>query len=284
MPELPEAETVARELDRHVRGRRLGDVWVGREDIIHGDGAALGSVLPGRTVSSVHRRGKRVVLELRPTGSLVFHMGMSGRVIVCPARREVEPHTHMRLGIGGTARELRFVDPRRFGGVWLLCGTEGPVDRPLRELGPEPLTLTPAGFRAVLQRRRQIKALLMDQYAIAGLGNIYCDESLHAARIHPLTRADRLDGEAAGRLLRVIKSTLRRAIRFNGTTFLSYRRANGEAGSFQKRLRVYQREGQPCRRCGTAIQRRLIAGRSTFFCPACQRLSRRREAGTARHR
>jgi formamidopyrimidine-DNA glycosylase len=283
MPELPEAETVARELDRQVGGRRLGEVWVGRADVIHGSGAPLDTALPGRRVVRVHRRGKRVVLELRPAGSLVFHMGMSGRVIVCPARREVERHTHLRLGIAGTRREVRFVDPRRFGGVWLLADGALSVDRPLRELGPEPLTLTRTGFRNLLRRRRQVKALLMDQYAIAGLGNIYCDESLHAARIHPLRRADLLRADEADRLLRAIKSTLRQAIRFNGTTFRSYRQANGDAGSFQRRLKVYQREGEPCRRCGRTIARWLIAGRSTFFCATCQPRGDNRRGSASPH-
>lgn len=287
MPELPEAETVARELARHLVGRRLTRVRVLRQDVVHGDGRPFAQAVAGRAVLNVGRRGKRVVLELAPRGSLVFHMGMSGRVSVCAARGRVAPHTHLRMGIGGTREEVRFVDPRRFGGVWFVDDGVEPVCRPLRELGLEPLTLTAARFRRVLQRRRQLKALLMDQYVVAGLGNIYCDESLHAARLHPLTRADTLDAAAAGRLLRAIKATLRRAIQYNGSTLMDYRQPNGQPGGFQRLHRVYQREGQPCRACGALVVRALVAGRSTFFCPRCQKkeTSKRRIAeGTVARR
>jgi formamidopyrimidine-DNA glycosylase len=216
----------------------------------------------------VRRRAKRVIVELDGPVSLVFRLGMTGRLFVVDSEAHVEKHTHLRIAIEGTGRELRFRDPRRFGGVW--CVASGDGDRSDAKLGVEPLDATPAQFRTVLARRRQIKALLMDQSAIAGLGNIYCDESLHAARIHPLSRADRLDAEAVGRLLRAIKTILRRAIRFNGSTLMDYRDADGREGSFQKLHRVYQREGDPCRTCRTPIRRILAAGRSTFYCPQCQ--------------
>ncbi|MEK7757859.1 MAG: zinc finger domain-containing protein, partial [Planctomycetota bacterium] len=170
--------------------------------------------------------------------------------------------------------ELRFCDPRRFGGVWCLTGSEQSIGKPLGEVGLEPLDVTPAVFRVTLGRRRQIKALLMDQTVIAGLGNIYCDESLHAAGIHPLTRSDTLRPERANRLLRAITTILRRAIRFNGSTLMDYRDADGREGSFQKLHRVYQREGEPCRTCRSPIRCIQAAGRSTFFCPRCQRKRR----------
>ena len=125
-------------------------------------------------------------------------------------------------------------------------------------------------FKHILARRRQIKALLLDQRMIAGLGNIYCDESLHAANIHPLTAARDLGHEEALRLLRAIKATLRKAIRHKGTTMMDYRTADGEAGAFRRFLRVYHREGEPCKRCGAPIERLMVAGRSSFICPRCQ--------------
>jgi len=274
MPELPEAETIARQLHRELAGRKLGQVRLSRRDIVHGDPQPLGKLLPGRRVARVSRRAKRVILTLDGGIELVFRLGMTGRMIVCATDDPVAKHTHLRITIDGTSNELRFCDARRFGGVWCLTGSERSIGKPLGEVGLEPLEVTPAAFRVALNRRRQIKALLMDQTVIAGLGNIYCDESLHAAGIHPLTRADTLSSERANRLLRAIRMTLRKAIRFNGSTLMDYRDADGREGSFQKLHRVYQREGDPCRTCRTAIRRIQAAGRSTFFCPLCQRKSR----------
>jgi len=272
MPELPEAETIARQLQRQLAGRTLGRVRLTRTDIVHGDPRPLGKLLPGRRVTQVSRRAKRVIFSLDGGIELVFRLGMTGRMIVCPTDDPVANHTHLRITIDDTSNELRFCDPRRFGGVWCLTGSERSIGKPLGEVGLEPLEVTPAVFRIALNRRRQIKALLMDQTVIAGLGNIYCDESLHAAVIHPLTRADTLGPDRADRLLRAVRMTLRKAIRFNGSTLMDYRDADGREGSFQKLHRVYQREGEPCRMCKTIIRRIFAAGRSTFFCPKCQQL------------
>lgn len=282
MPELPEAETIARQLHRALTGRTLGQVSLARTDIVNGDPRPLGKLLPGRRVARVSRRAKRVILTLDGGIKLVFRLGMTGRMIVCPTDDPVEKHTHLRITIDGTCNELRFCDARRFGGVWCLTGSERSIVKPLGEVGLEPLDATPPAFRVALSCRRQIKALLMDQTVIAGLGNIYCDESLHAAGIHPLTRSDTLGSERADRLLRAIRMTLRKAIRFNGSTLMDYRDADGREGSFQKHHRVYQRRGQPCRTCNAPIRRILAAGRSTFFCPKCQtkKTQKRRNAET----
>ncbi|MCH7993783.1 MAG: bifunctional DNA-formamidopyrimidine glycosylase/DNA-(apurinic or apyrimidinic site) lyase [Planctomycetes bacterium] len=272
MPELPEAETIAQELSAQLTGKRLGKVLVLRPDIVHGSPQPLGKLLSGRRIRSVHRRAKRVILTLTPPAELIFCFGMSGRIRVCPANAPVEPHTHLRIKLSGSTRELRFRDPRRFGGVWCLAGGKSHVGRKLGPLGPEPLPMTPAEFQQVISRRRQIKALLLDQRLIAGLGNIYCDEALHAAGIHPLTQAGALDAVATRRLLRAIKSTLRHAIRMNGSTLTDYLRTDGRRGSFQKYHRVYQHVGKPCRSCGTVIERLIVAGRSTFVCTVCQPL------------
>ena len=270
MPELPEAETIARELNRRLAGRTLGRVLLGRNDIVHGDPRPLRVILPGRRIEQVRRRAKRVILQLQPEAELIFRLGMSGRLTLVPSKQPTEPHTHLRIAIRGETYELRFCDPRRFGGVWCLAGSDRHVGKRLGEVGPEPLELSPAAFRRMLNRRRGIKALLMDQRVVAGLGNIYCDETLHAAGIHPLTRANALDAVQVARLLRAIKSTLRRAIRYNGSTFADYRRPDGREGSFQKHHRVYQREGKPCHKCDTSIIRIHAVGRSTFLCPFCQ--------------
>ncbi len=272
MPELPEAESIVRALHQSLRDLTVQGVSLTREDIVRGCEVPLATWILGKKVAGVTRRGKRVVLDLEPQARLVFRLGMSGRMITCEAAVPVEPHTHLRIRFRETDRELRFRDPRRFGGVWCFSGPavrDAPGSN-FSDLGPEPLSLTRIAFRRLLSRRRQIKALLMDQRAIAGLGNIYCDESLHAAAIHPLNLAADLADKKRDRLLRAIKSTLLRAIRHNGSTLVDYRQPDGEAGSFQRMHRVYQREGEPCRSCRTRIVRILAAGRSTFFCPKCQ--------------
>ncbi len=270
MPELPEAETIARELHKALACRRFGRVLVVREDVIHGDPRPLASLLTGRRVRRVWRRGKRVILDLSPKSQCVFHLGMSGRLMLTHAKDVPEPHTHLRAALRGDPRELRFCDPRRFGGVWFLANGTKHVGRTLGPLGPEPLELTPAAFARLTARSRQIKALLLDQRAIAGLGNIYTDEALHAAGIHPVTIAADLDAARCRRLLSAIQSTLRRAIRHRGTTLRDYRRPDGTPGDFGRFHRVYQREGCPCQGCGTTIKRIQVAGRSSFFCPCCQ--------------
>lgn len=273
MPELPEAETIANQLNVALAGRVLGGVTLVRPDVVRGGGETIVVDLPGRRVARVWRRAKRVIVELDPQSRLIIRLGMTGRIDLCRASDPIETHTHLRVAVRGRRTELRFHDPRRFGGVWWVAGGDEPFLAALGDLGPEPLDLTPAQFRELLERPRQIKAMLMDQRTIAGLGNIYCDEALHAAGIHPLTRACDIDMDHRGRLLRSIKNVLRRAIRHNGTTLMDYRSADGEAGSFQRYHRVYQREGKPCRECGTPIERLLAAGRSTFICPRCQPVS-----------
>lgn len=271
MPELPEAETIARQLARELTGKSFAKVTLTRRDVATGDHPKFDRILPERTVQRVWRRAKRVVIDLDGELRLIVRLGMTGRLQVLPVVAPIEKHTHFRAAIAGTKLEMRFLDPRRFGGI--ACVTRGGTadQKEWDRVGMEPLEATVGEFRRVFGRRRQIKALLMDQSAIAGLGNIYCDESLHKAGIHPLTLADRLNPGTLERLVRAIKTTLRRAIRFNGSTLMDYRDADGKEGSFQRLHKVYQREGQPCRTCDTPIRRIQAAGRSTFFCPSCQR-------------
>ena len=280
MPELPEAETIARQLSRELTGRTFGGVRLLRGDVATGDHVGLDRILPGRKIERVWRRAKRVVIDLDGELRLIVRLGMSGRLTVQAVEGPVEKHTHLRATLGGTSLELRFVDSRRFGGIACVM-RGGERDRQEWEhLGLEPLETTAGEFRRVLSRRRQIKALLMDQSAIAGLGNIYCDESLHAAHIHPLAVADCLKPDRVSALFRAIKTTLRRAIRFNGSTLMDYRDADGKEGSFQRLHKVYQREGRPCRTCATPIRRIIAAGRSTFFCPNCQPRQRKQGSRT----
>jgi len=272
MPELPEAETIARQLRGELAGAVLGRTILTRDDIVHDTPKSLGRLIRGRRVETVSRRGKRVMIDLDPPLRLVIRLGMTGSLTVVDRTAAVEKHTHLRTAIRGSDRELRYRDPRRFGGIWVHAPRKGEPPGELSDLGLEPLEATWEQFRETMRRRRQVKALLMDQRVVAGLGNIYCDESLHAAGIHPLTAANAIGNGEAKRLYDCIRRILLRAIRRNGSTLMDYRDADGREGSFQKLHRVYQREGRPCKRCGTAIRRIVAAGRSTFFCPKCQQI------------
>lgn len=272
MPELPEVETIVRGLRPVICGRRLGRTILTRPDVVKTGGDRLPTALAGRRVRELRRRGKRLALHLDNDTILVFALGMTGTITINHVADTLLPHTHIRIRFGNARREIRFRDPRRFGGVWLLNGSTATKDHPLARLGEEPLEINVRQFRRLLNRKRQIKAFLLDQHVIAGLGNIYCDEALHRASIHPLTRAIDLSPEQAGTLLRNIRSVLRAAIEAGGSTLMDYRNAQGQPGRFQQRHRVYNRQGKPCRRCKTPIIRLIVAGRSTHICPACQRL------------
>ncbi|MHC4675169.1 MAG: Fpg/Nei family DNA glycosylase, partial [Planctomycetota bacterium] len=188
----------------------------------------------------------------------------------------VVPHTHMIITFLRRRSEMRFCDPRRFGAVWLLDGHAGKGDkwigRRLPDLGPDAMKISLRTFHKALKRHRQIKGLLLDQQIIAGVGNIYCDESLHRAGIHPLTRACDLDRSMVRRLHKKLRQVLTQAIRAQGSSVSDYRTANNNTGSFQHKHLVYKREGEPCKKCGTGIERIVVSGRGTHICPQCQPL------------
>jgi len=267
MPELPEVETVVRTLRPRLLGRMIRSVHVHRPDILCPPGVDLASELSDRPVISIDRRGKRIVFSLDNGDRFYIHLGMTGQLTVVPTLPATPPaptHTHLEIRFDGDL--LRFRDPRRFGGVWWVGRAEADAG-----MGPEPLTLRPSQLaRQLAGTTRAIKVALLDQKLIAGLGNIYVDEALFAAGIHPLTPANRLTVEQVHALNRSIKATLRRAIRHRGSTLRDYMDADGEAGGFQKLHKVYDRKGQPCRVCSTPIERIVLGGRSTHFCPTCQ--------------
>lgn len=272
MPELPEVETVARGVHWRAAGRIIESVCLLRPDIAHGVAPPCDETLRGRRIERVRRTGKQVRIDLGGDWALVVHLGMTGRLIVTDAAGPLPPHTHLRIGLRGEGCEIRFVDPRRFGGVWLIRGEEaGPwTGRRLPPVASDPLTMPLSAWRQALARRRQIKALLLDQRPISGVGNIYCDEALHRAGIHPLTRAADLDARAVRRLREALRRVLSAAIRAGGSSINDYRDADDAPGWFQIRHRVYGRAGKPCRRCGTPIEKRVVAGRGTHLCPRCQ--------------
>lgn len=279
MPELPEVETVRRGLAQHVSGRRIRDVEVGRERTVRRTSAqALVDGLRGATITGFGRRGKYLLGHLDTGEVLMIHLRMSGRVLLSPSGAERPAHTHVVLHLDGSPpEELWFVDPRTFGEMVVFDPAAVADELPeLHHLGVDPITdgLTRAELARVLRgRNRQLKALLLDQRVMAGIGNIYCDEILHLARLRPDRSAATLSGADIGRLHRAIHGILGAAIEAGGSTLsdTQYVDVMGDGGTFQLDHRVYDRAGQRCRTCRRAtIERVICAGRSTCWCPRCQ--------------
>lgn len=274
MPELPEVETVRRGLKERAVGRRVAAVEVGHAQVIHGSPDEFRAAIEGCRIEGVDRKGKALVLRLASEiggapHCLLVRLGMTGRVVVVPRQTPLEPHTHVRLVLDDGAFEVRYRDARRFGRLRSCAPDE--LDAVLARLGPDAPQITLEQFLAALARRRgAIKTWLMNQQLLSGVGNIYADEALHRARIHPETVAGRLSPQAARRLLGALKQVLARAVELQGTSFRDYVDIEGRPGNFLPRLRVYQRTGEACRCCHTPIRRIVIAGRSTHFCPRCQ--------------
>jgi formamidopyrimidine-DNA glycosylase len=270
MPELPEVETVANGLRPHLIGQVITDVTINWHRTIARP--ALDEFVHhvvGRRVRSVGRRGKYVVIEL-DYGYLLVHLMMSGRLHVIPAEEPLDSHIRVVFGLD-SGQQMRFQDTRKFGRIYF-------VDDPQKVtagLGPEPLDdeFTLDVFRRQLARRTgRIKPLLLNQLFLAGLGNIYADEALFAAQLHPLRKADSLTPAEQARLYEAIRSVLRSAVKGRGTTLSDggYTDASGEAGTYQARLAVYSRGGKACLRCQTPIERIVLGGRSAHYCPSCQ--------------
>jgi formamidopyrimidine-DNA glycosylase len=273
MPELPEVETVARGLREVLPGRRILSVRLGKTDFID-DPAALEQDLPGGTFAHIRRLGKFLLLDLEPRktpaeeSSLLIHLGMTGKISVCPPETPVSDHTHVFLALDD-GRELRYNDVRRFGRMALLAN--GAHERVLGGLGLEPLEISADQFRTRIQARKsRIKAVLLNQSVVSGIGNIYADESLWRARIHPEKIGARLKDDELRRLHRAVQHILREAIRLRGSSISDYVDLDGGRGEFQQKHRAYQHDGKKCFRCGTIIRRIIVAGRSSHFCPKCQ--------------
>jgi formamidopyrimidine-DNA glycosylase len=270
MPELPEVETVVRELRGVLPGRMIARASLTARDLYRA-GSRNVSALAGVHVLDVQRRGKAIVIPCGPGDlRLVVHLGMTGQLLwveaAPPRRGAARAHLHARWDFRDGSR-LVYVDPRRFG--FIFVGDAAQTSESLR-IGPDPFEIGADELeRALRGRRAPIKSLLLDQRIISGLGNIYVDESLHAARVHPLTTGDRAAAGAAG-ILVAARRILGRAIRSGGTTLRDYRRPDGSRGEFQRRLAVYGREGEPCPECGRTIARIEVAQRGTHFCPGCQ--------------
>ena len=274
MPELPEVETVAQGLRRCALGRRIASVEVRHWGVIAGAADQFVSALEARKIAAVSRKGKAIAVELASDAGaapsyLLVRLGMTGQLIVTPRTAPVEPHTHVFMILDDGREELRFRDARRFGRLRALTPAE--LEKVFRTLGPDAQRVSEEQFLAAMRGRKgAIKSWLMNQNLVAGLGNIYADEALYAARIHPLAQPGRVSSAKAHQLFLAVRKVLARAVRLGGTTFSDYLDIEGRPGAFLSRLKVYQHTGQPCRRCGQSIRRLVIAGRSSHFCPRCQ--------------
>jgi formamidopyrimidine-DNA glycosylase len=284
MPELPEVETIARGIHERVRGDRIVQAWfcMHRESFKTPPGRQSKGLV-GCVFLGVHRTGKHIICELgpgaargglseesagKPSAQWIVHLGMTGRLLVTPSDAPVAAHTHARLSLA-SGRELRFVDPRRFGRLEFRdLGRSASFSG----TGVEPLTIGAEKFAALFRGRRlAIKAALLNQSLLAGVGNIYADESLFRAGIRPRRRTGRLTRAELERLRLGLREVLEHAIRLGGSSVSDYVDADGVRGFFQLEHCVYQRTGLPCLRCQTPIRRIVVAGRGTHYCPHCQR-------------
>jgi len=277
MPELPEVETVKRGLAPQLAGRRILEVTLGKTDFVD-EPELLLRELPGRVIRLVERYGKFLLLRLeaakesvpsRDDGALLVHLGMTGWLVPQAASQPRAKHTHAALLLDD-GRELRYVDQRRFGRMAYLDRDR--LETELRRWGADPLeTSRPEFERRITGRRARVKALLLDQRVLRGVGNIYADESLWRAKIHPAVLGSRLSKQTTDALYHALRRILLRAIRMRGSTISDFLDAEGLPGEYQRHHRVYGREGKPCVRCRSLIERVMVAGRSSYVCPHCQR-------------
>lgn len=272
MPELPEIECLARELQGQIGGALISRARVYQSIILKSPPGVFEAELPGRRVESVTRRGKFLCLDLTGGLRLWLHFGMTGQLFWSEAPALADPHLHFSLEFEARSGCLLFRDPRRFGKAVLAGAEGGRLPPSVGRLGPEPDFLSAEAFAMLFRSRRaRIKSALLDQRLMAGLGNIYADESLHRAGIDPRRRPHRLRRERLTRLHGAIVETLAEAVARGGSSIDDYQHTDGSRGRFQESHRVYGRAGSSCLSCGTAIRRIKLAGRSSFYCPACQR-------------
>lgn len=265
MPELPEVETIARGVDERIRGDRIEATWFSsKPEPFKSSPQSMATELAGRTIERVYRVGKHIVFDLKESeAQWIVHLGMTGRLLVADPETPVPLHTHGILQLA-SGRELRFVDPRRFGRMALNTRFAG--------TGREPLSIAPDEFAALFRHRQTpIKAALLNQKLLHGVGNIYADESLFRAGIRPRRMARRLKRAELDRLHAALQLVLREAIALGGSSVSDYVDAAGVRGFFQLEHRVYLRGGEPCLVCGNPIRRILVGGRGTHYCPQCQR-------------
>lgn len=274
MPELPEVETIRKTLEHLTIGKQIEDVTIYWPKIIKKpvEHEQFIDALKGQIIESVGRRGKFLIFYLTDL-ALVSHLRMEGKYGLFPAGEEMDKHTHVLFTFtDGT--QLRYKDVRKFGTMHLFVKGEEQSSLPLSQLGPEPLSdeFSKEYMMSSLQKTsRNIKAVLLDQKFVVGVGNIYVDESLFRAKIHPQRMASSLTDEEMERIVSEVKLTLAEAIAQGGSTIRTYINSQGQIGMFQQQLLVYGRNGEPCKECGTEIEKLKVAGRGTHICPSCQK-------------
>src|SRR5690554_4422862 len=274
MPELPEVETIVKELQQLIVGHLIRAVTIRESKLIaFPDKREFTALIKDSLIEDVSRRGKYILIKLSEGLTMVIHLRMTGRLLVLPAEMGYDKHTHIIFHLDN-GLDLRFHNLRKFGRIYLVKDNQWVEAGNLTGLGPEPLSddFTLDKFKEILKRRKtNIKALLLKQDFIAGLGNIYTDEALFEAGILPHKRADELTDIEIEKLYRAIRVVLKKAIEYGGTTFSDYRNVQNKMGFFQNELMVYKREGKKCYRCGTEIAKERVASRGTHYCPGCQK-------------
>lgn len=277
MPELPEVETIVRNLRSKIVGLKIDSFRLRFSKILRNKNEHLLRALGGKKIKDIQRRGKMILIHCQADLSLLFHLKMTGNLLYCSKNLSPDKHTHLIILFQNKKEELRFRDVRKFGFVVCRKTSDIYCAEELKNLGPEPLGIDFSSFKKLFERRKaRIKSLLLDQNFMAGIGNIYADEIFFQARIHPLTAASLLPRQDLKRLWESMRNVLREAIKRRGSSIRDYTDLEGTPGSFQDYHRVYGRESQPCQICGEKIERIRISGRSSFFCPNCQKVSRRR--------
>jgi formamidopyrimidine-DNA glycosylase len=268
LPELPEVETVVRGLAPEIKGLTAGEAWVDWSKVIEPwTLSEFDARVQGQTIQDIHRRGKYICITL-DHDYLVVHLRMTGRLYVTPFRKGGDPWVHFSLALQ-EAGYLAFSDARKFGRVYLTSSLAFLEEK----LGPEPLELEPEAFKNILRgSRRSVKAFLLDQKQLAGVGNIYADEALFQARIHPEHPVDELTNRKRMKLGRTVQAALHAGIHHEGASINWYRKPDGSEGESQEHFAVYGKKNEPCIRCGTLIRRIVVAQRGTHFCPRCQKL------------
>ena len=272
MPELPEVETVVCDLRPMLVGRKIVSVRAGRKKLRRPWQRRWEKEVARKAIVSIERRGKWIVITLTGQRYLLCHLGMTGQLGIKPATMRSDPHTHLVFALDNGS-ELRFCDVRRFGSTEFLQSTETLQAR-FREtmLGPEPFAVDSKWLCERLARtRRCLKAILLDQRVLAGVGNIYADESLFEAKLHPGRVGHQVTRAEAGRLHVAVQRVLKRAIDRRGSSIRNYVDGNGKRGGYQDEFRVYGRTGEPCQRCRTPLEMTRLAGRSSHYCPRCQK-------------
>lgn len=271
MPELPEVETIAQGLGREIAGAEIESVEVLHPCAVDGAPEDFARRLAGARINGVSRRGKVLIIHLGPDLVMAVHLRMTGRLVI--ARDDVAPgkHTHLVIRLSD-GRKLLYSDVRKFGSCRAVSPRELSKWAFYSTLGPEPLEISDQEFAGLMEGgKARIKSLLLDQKRLAGVGNIYADESLFRAGLRPDARAGDISGERLKRLHKCLVEVLTEAIAANGSSISDYVDSGGNAGSFQNDFRVYGRAGEPCKICGTSLSKCKVAGRSTTFCSRCQR-------------